>query len=304
MRVRRLVLVVVVVASLLLLGRVVAGQASILDDPGWSVDTRTGGAPEPAVSPGRPVPAGSVPVAVETPGYWSWAALDRTTGLLAGGPDPAGANTTESMIKVWIVADHLRRHAERGTRPPARILRLARAAIRHSDDRAAETLYVEAGGDASITRLIDICGLTGTIIYPGWWSRTEMTARDAVRMGLCLADGRAAGPEWTGWVLEEMRQVRGTIDPIDQPHGGRWGIIDALPAEVADRVAIKNGWTAIDADRTWHVNCLAIAVDWILAVQARYPVDLGLAHGAGICRDVATQVLTWFGVSTARRYDE
>lgn len=301
MCVRRLVPVLVAVASLLLLLGPVPWTVSALDEPGPPADLlpRASVAPDPMVDPRQPAPAEPIPVVVQTPGYWSWAALDRATGQLAGGPDPAGTNTTESMIKAWIVADHLRRHTGRGARPPARILRLARAAIRHSDDMAAQTLYVEGGGDAVTARLIDICGLTSTTIYPDWWSRTEMTARDAVRMGRCLADGRAAGPEWTDWVLGEMRRVRGTIDPADQPHGGRWGIIDALPAELAERVAIKNGWTPIGADRSWHVNCLAIAADWILAVQARYPVDLGLAHGAGICRDVAAQVLARFGIRTA-----
>lgn len=303
MRVRRLLVAAAVTVCLLMLGPAVPWAVSTVAGPGqpprpFPPSAAAAQAPQPEVSRSRvPSPqAGPVPVAVESPGFWSWAVLDRATGQIAGRQGRTGTNTTESMIKAWIVADHLRRYVERGEQPPRRVRELGRAAIRHSDDAAAQTLYVEGGGDQVIQRLIDFCGLTGTTIYPGWWSRTEMTARDAVRMGLCLADGRAAGPEWTGWVLAQMRQVRGTVDPADQPHGGRWGIIDALPAALAGQVAIKNGWTAIAADRSWHVNCLAIAPEWILAVQARYPVGLGLAHGAGVCRDVARQVLTRFGI--------
>lgn len=240
----------------------------------------------------RPGGAGSVEVVVHTPGFWSWAMLDRSTGVIVSGPgEPEATLSTESMIKVWIVADRLRTLSEAGIAVPEPELALARVAIRDSDDQAAETLYRVGGGDAVIERLIRVCGLTGTTAYPGWWSRTEMSATDAVRMGLCVADGRAAGPDWTDWLLEEMRQVRGGTAAADQPHGGRWGIIDALPADQAARLAIKNGWTPILADGTWHVNCLAIADSWIMAVQARYPIELGLDHGAWVCAEVAGQLL-------------
>lgn len=251
--------------------------------------------PEPVARPTGTPPPSPRPVFVDTPGYWSWAKLDRTTSELLGGPQLGTTSSTESMIKVWIVADALRGYTESGIAPPAPVLSTASAAIRDSDDQAAERLYRAGGGDEVVQRLTEICGLTDTTPYPGWWSRTEMSARDAVRMGLCVADGRAAGPEWTEWVLAEMRQVRGSAAEADQPSGGRWGIIDALPADQAARIAIKNGWTAIDADDMWHISCLAITEQWILAVQARYPVELGLAHGAGICRDIAHQLDTGYG---------
>jgi hypothetical protein len=243
-------------------------------------------APTPAA---RPVTK-STAVRVETPGYWSWALLDRKSGRMTGSSNLAETNTTESMVKAWIVADYLRVQASHRQQPPANMLRLASSAIRNSDDAAAQTLYVQSGGDAAIQRLIATCHLSETSVYAGWWSRTRMSARDAVRMGACIADGRAAGPTWTKWLLDEMRHVRGTTAAADQPAGGRWGIIDALPVKLAGRVAIKNGWTPIWADGTWHLNCLAIADDWILAVEARYPISLGLNHGAGICRTIAEQL--------------
>jgi hypothetical protein len=97
-------------------------------------------------------------------------------------------------------------------------------------------------------------------------------------MGQCIADGRAAGPLWTVWVLEQMRGVRGE---------GRFGIVSALPAVQAARLAIKNGWTLHQPGDEWSVNCLGISDDWVLAVEVRYPPALGgLAHGARICADV------------------
>jgi hypothetical protein len=201
------------------------------------------------------------------------------------------------MIKVWIVSDYLRQLGD-ATPPPYR-LEQASAAIRDSDDRAAESLFRAAGGAAVTRRLIDMCGLTDTRISTrpgreGWWSYTEMSPRDAVRMGDCIKRGTAAGPKWTDWVLDEMAKVRGTTAPSDQPYGGRWGIIDGLPAEILAQgpVAIKNGWTPQSYDGKWHVNCLAVADDWVLAVMMRYPYERGLDYGASVCKSVAEQLVT------------
>jgi hypothetical protein len=76
-----------------------------------------------------------------------------------------------------------------------------------------------------------------------------------------------------------------------EPNGGRWGIIDGLPAELAQQTAIKNGWTLLYEDGKWHLNCLAIHPDWILAVLTRYPGSLGKQYGAGLCKQVTQQLL-------------
>lgn len=271
--------------------RLASGRATASVDAGRAVADTI----DTAIQDGLPRPllkAG--PVDVDTPGYWSWALLDRTTKELQGSPNMTLTNSTESMIKAWIVSDFLRQLAAAGKEPTQKEKEQASVAIRDSNDSAAQALYRAAGGDAVVTRLIQMCGLTETRLFKGWWSRTQMSARDAVRMGVCIADGRAAGPRWTAFVLDEMRLVRGGV--ADQPPGfagwggGRWGIIDGLPADIVPTVAIKNGWTPIGADNSWHLNCLAVHEHFVLAVQARYPVSLGLAHGAGICRGVAQQL--------------
>jgi hypothetical protein len=229
------------------------------------------------------------PVTLQVNGFASWALLDRRTGQMATSSKPTGTNSTESMIKAWIAADYLRRAAGAGQQPsPGTLAELSRM-IRDSDDDAAEDIYRQDGLDDVVERMISICKLTDTTVYYAWWSRTQISARDAVRMGACVADGRAAGKKWTGWLLNEMRHVRGSI--ADQPDGGRWGIIDALPASLAGEVAIKNGWTEIGADNSWHVNCLAVHTDWVLAVLVRYPASLGLRYGADVCRSVTRQLL-------------
>jgi hypothetical protein len=235
----------------------------------------------------------SAPVSVETDGFLTWAVRDRHTGGVVGAGDEV--NTTESMIKVWIVADHLRRLAERGATPDEATLADASAAIRDSDNDATQRLYAAGGYDRVVARMIATCALPDTEISPGRWSETLLSARDAVRLGECVAGGTAAGPVWTGWLLDEMRQVRGTTADKDQRaedgfEGGRWGIIDGLPGQLRDQVAIKNGWTRIGATDSWHLNCLAVTDDWVLAVLMRYPAGYSIDYGAERCALVAEQL--------------
>jgi hypothetical protein len=250
----------------------------------------------PEVLPTEPEPEGPRyrltpppdPAAVTIPdtSYYGWALLDRQTGAVTGSPNAASeGNTVESMIKPWIVADYLRRLAESGQTPPSETLDQLTLAIVDSNDPLAHLYYVRGGEDEVVRRLISICGLTDVQIYSGEWWSTWMTPLDAVRYGQCLADGRAAGPVWTSWVLKVMTQVRGSVyDQISgEVQGGRWGIIDGLPPELADSLSIKNGYTEyVDG---WHVNCLAIHEDWILAVMMRSWAGLpGAAEG---CATVA-----------------
>lgn len=232
-------------------------------------------------------------VSVAVDGFLTWAALDRRSGETAGFGQEA--STAESMINPWIVADYLRTLDENGQRPSDEEVADARAAIRDSDDRATQRLYTAGGRDDVVERIIDRCGLTDTEVHPSWWSRTEVTARDAVRLGECLVSGTAAGPGWTGWVLNEMRQVRGAAtEPDRQPEqdqeGGRWGLVDGLPPPQRAEVSIKNGWTRIGETGSWHLNCLALTPEWVLAVLMRYPAGYRLEYGAERCASVSAQL--------------
>ena len=305
LRRRRRTMVLLVLA--VVVGAALAPKAcSAWGRDGHSSLSDTATTPSPPASPTPsppPVPtlrAGTIDLVVD--GFMSWALLDRKTGESAGSANLAVTSTTESMIKIWIVADFLRRSAEAGREPPAEELAMASTAIRDSDDTAAQRLFNRGGGAPVIGRLISTCGLieTKAVVPPGssvvWWSYTQMSARDAVRMGACVADGRAAGPRWTAWVMAEMAQVRGTAEAKDQfatRGGGRWGIIDGLPQPIlAQGVGIKNGWTLHAADGTWHVNCLAVSPAWVLAVLIKYPGKYGLQYGANTCKQVAQQLVT------------
>ncbi len=248
-----------------------------------------------AQKPPPPPTLRDAPVTISTrTAFFGWALLDRATGTVTGSAnDQSGRNTTESMIKAWIVSDYLRTHPNSGSG----VLGELRLAIIDSNDDMAQKYYRLGGGNAVVQRLISMCGLRHTTIKSGWWSMTQMPPADAVRYGQCVASGKAAGPKWTSCVLDTMRKVRGTVDdqPADQKTGGgRWGIIDGLPAPLASQVSIKNGWTFIFADNLWHVNCLAILPQSVLVVMMRYaaPANVaGLRVGAGICASVTRQLV-------------
>lgn len=294
----RFVLVAATVLSILVGGSLLVSHALAGDsDRGDALFASWQTPPPPERAPETPPPAVVAPpaataqldvhaeVSVEVEGFVSWAVLDRTSSELAS--EGQGSNTTESMIKPWLVADHLRSITEDGQEPNEEDLRDARAAIRDSDDGAAERLYAAGGRDEVVLRMIDMCGLADTEIHPSWWSRTTITAVDAVLLGECLVDGTAAGPEWTGWVLEQMRHARDG-DGVD---GGRWGVIDGLPPAVdGTQISIKNGWTRIGDTDSWHVNCLALTPQWVLAVLMRYPAGYSLDYGAQRCAHVAAQL--------------
>jgi hypothetical protein len=179
------------------------------------------------------------------------------------------------MIKAWLASDYLRRTPN----PSQSNLRTLSTMVRNSDNTAASYFWSLNGRSATITRLVQICGLTDSKANIDW-ANTLLSARDASRMGACIGDGRAAGPKWTGWVLNEMRNVSSSQE---------FGIVPALPAAEQTQAAVKNGWIA-RSDGKWHVNCMAIGTDWVLSVLTVYPLAMGMAYGASICSSVTHQL--------------
>lgn len=200
----------------------------------------------------------------------SWALLDLRNGAVSGSANQAETTMTASMVKAWIAADYLTRFGMSALLNPV---------IRDSANEPAWQLYNELGREESIQRMIDICGLTDS--SPGEdLSMTLMSARDTVRLGRAISDGTAAG-NWTPWLLEEMRQVRGR---------GDFGIRHAFAPAVRQTIAIKNGWDKRVALGLWNVNCLAISKSWVMAALTRYPQEWALSQGAQTCEDLAAGI--------------
>jgi hypothetical protein len=186
------------------------------------------------------------------------------------------------MIKAWIATDYLMNIEATGRTLPAADKERLRKMIHLSDDDAAQWAYVSRGSDAVIRRLITICKLQDTKVTSGWWSKTQISARDAAAMGACVLDGDLLSPVWHDWLLDQMQHV----DPSNA-----FGISQA-PVVAGKDVAVKNGWTehSTPDGEIWAVNCLAVWGDWSLAVLTNYSAELGLSHGADICETVTQQL--------------
>ncbi|MFG2105908.1 serine hydrolase [Micromonospora chersina] len=218
-------------------------------------------------------------------GWYSWSVLDKRTGAIIGSKNMGETSTTASLIKSWVVADYLRRSAEAGKTPSGAKLDDATQIIRDSDNTRAQEFYESVGGSASIKRLISICKLTDSkVASDGGWSRTMLSPRDTARLGLCIDDGRAAGPKWTKWLLNEMRLVRGD---------GDFGIRKAFPADEQKQIAIKNGWIDRQKEREYHVNCLAIGDTWTMGVMVRTPFSAASSwqYGMDACEKITEALL-------------
>ncbi|GIF65388.1 hypothetical protein Ais01nite_34230 [Asanoa ishikariensis] len=300
------VVMVLAIAALLLGGvlLVPAAYAKISDGGGGSAATAAGPAPTippKVVEPPQPTLAPQ-PVSVKVDGFYSWALMDLKTGKISGSKNSASqTSSTESMIKTWIVSDYLRQLDESGKPLSSTNQVMVQRAIRNSDDNAAGTINRLGGGTTQTKRMISWCGLKNTHLgtvsgYEGWWSFTEMSAQDVTRLGKCIQSGKAAGKKYTPLVLKEMTKVEGKVTQQQRSSGGgRWGVIDGLPKEITTKqgpISIKNGWTPLVYDNDWHISCMAISKDWVLAVQTRYPISQGLAYGAKVCQDTATQLVT------------
>ncbi|MEU4774750.1 hypothetical protein [Micromonospora sp. NPDC023644] len=238
--------------------------------------------PTPSPTP-EPLPFQAKDLDLDIEGWYSWSVLDRRNGEIIGSDNMDETSTTASLIKAWIVADYLRRADDAGQTPSAARLADATKIIRDSDNTRAEQFYNTVGRSASIKRLISLCELTDSkVAADGGWSRTALSPRDTARMGACIADGRAAGAEWTKWLVGEMRLVRGS---------GDFGIRKAFPAAERKTIAIKNGWIDRTREQEMHINCLAIGDTWTMGVMVRYPIGKGYEYGMRNCQKITEALL-------------
>ena len=246
--------------------------------------------PDPAAQPSAAAAAPKpVTVDIATDAWYAWQWVNLTTGERYGSANAATETTnTESMIKAWIGADYLTRLEQAGRPLSAADKALVTKMIRLSDNSAAQTLWLRGGQDAVIRRAIDECGLAGTTVYKGWWSKTQITAADAATMMARILD-RAKTSRLVAWMVDDLMR---DVDPANA-----FGIAEALSqVDPQARPAVKNGWTAHGATGKWNLNCLA---EWtptgsddqiVLAVLTRYPIAKGQAYGEKLCRDITTRL--------------
>lgn len=214
-------------------------------------------------------------------GLWmSWSLVDRARHRETGSANRTTERTNaESTMKAWIATDVLRVAGERGRALRASEKADIDAALRRSDDQAAERLYRSAGADQVLRDLKPVCGVTVSPSRRGYWSYAQITAADATAVFGCVLD---KAPTYPGGdrVVTDLRSVQAD---------NAFGIPEALPAGTT--VAVKNGWTTHSATGLWNVDCVASWGDYTLSVLTRYPMAKKLDHGAGVCRDVTASLL-------------
>jgi len=94
-------------------------------------------------------------------GLWlSWSLVDTADGRTVGSANSTTERTNaESSMKAWITTDFLRVAGERGRTVQASERATIDAAIRKSDDQAAERLYRSIGADQVLRDLKTVCGV-------------------------------------------------------------------------------------------------------------------------------------------------
>ncbi|SCE65585.1 hypothetical protein GA0074695_0071 [Micromonospora viridifaciens] len=262
-------------------------QQAVANGRSTGTPTNRNSRPEPTPSPSpslEPLPFAAQDLGkLDIKGWYGWSVLDKRTGEFIGSKNMTQTSTTASLIKSWIVADYLRRAADAGQTPSDAKLADATKIIRDSDNTRAQQFYNNVGRSESIKRLIKICGLTDSkVAKDGGWSETRLSPRDTARLGLCIDDGRAAGPKWTKWLLNEMRLVRGV---------GDFGIRKVFPAAEQKKIAIKNGWVDRQETQEMHVSCLAIGDTWTMGVMIRSPLNLGWDYAMANCQKITEALM-------------
>lgn len=173
------------------------------------------------------------------------------------GAGPAQAEA--SVVKLDILEVLLA--AQGDTAPSAGEQSLTRSMIEESDNDAATSLWVEAGGAPGIGAYNGRAGLTKTtpsacvtcagFAWPGWGLTTTTPDDQLELLKQLITPGPRpllSGTE-RSYALSLMENVAS-----DQ----RWGVSGGVPAGVT--VALKNGWLPLDdADTDWQVN----SVGWV-----------------------------------------
>jgi hypothetical protein len=201
--------------------------------------------------------------------------VDTTTGRELAELNPEQQFYTASVVKLLIALDMLN---GQGWQPDSAGAAQIQQMLSASDDDIADALWDADGGDAIVTRMSELIGLTGTEPpdNSAQWGETRTTARDVVRIYRYLA---GTVPEASRTVImDALRDVSEiAADGTDQ----YFGIPAALPE--ADW-AVKPGWMSLDASTTLNSTGLvgtsaARPLRYAVVVLTTQPADIAWSTG-------------------------
>ncbi len=134
---------------------------------------------------------------------------------------------------------------------------LIRDMIQRSDNDAATSLIIHAGGAAEVNRYLRAIGINSTTMDNESWGYSTTTTEDMVRLTAKLGNCTILNAELCHYALEIMRNVT--------PEQ-RWGIDAGAPTRGS--IAIKNGWFPEQAG--WTIN----SIGYVKGQRARYAIAI------------------------------
>ena len=209
----------------------------------------------------------------------SWSLVDTARKRETGSANRSTERTNaESSMKAWIATDLVRVAGARGRALRASEKADIDAALRRSDDQAAERIYRSLGADQVLRDLKTVCGVAVPTPRRGY-GRTPRSPRPTPRRS-CAASSTGRRPTPAATSVTALRGV--------QPDNA-FGIPQALPPGTV--VAVKNGWTqhsrpGCGTSTAWRPGATTRS-PCSRATRSARPLD----YGAGVCRDVTAAVL-------------
>jgi hypothetical protein len=190
-----------------------------------------------------------------------------------------------SIAKVDILATVLHEAQQNGTILSPQQQQLAAGAIEESDNRDAQALWWDAGGNPGIAAFNAEIGMTQTILDPqGIWGHYETTARDQIRLLEHVAlPNRILGYPARSYELGLMHH----IDPVQD-----WGVSGGVLAPAT--AALKNGWLPLGSG--WEINSIGQVSgrhrDYLLAVLTSG--DPSMSYGVATVDGISQLVWEYF----------
>lgn len=199
---------------------------------------------------------------------FSAAGLDLTTGRSI----TVGANSgmsEASLIKLDILQTLLYQADQQGSPLDSQQAADATAMMEHSDNAAADRVFVDVGGNSGLTAYNQKLGLTMTALNPdGTWGLSTTSAGDQLRLLQAIVSTTSPlSAKSRAYALSLMSNVESDQD---------WGVSAA--ADHGTTTALKNGWLNIDSDDgKWAVNSAGIVTvdgrQLLLVVLSQYQPD-------------------------------
>jgi len=172
------------------------------------------------------------------------------------------ANTafkTASIVKVSILGNLLRQHAENGTSLSPYEDELAKAMITNSDNDAATALLEAQGTYAAPDTLFDKLGMHDSQMDTDAWGFSTTSALDQVTL---LKNIFYKSNVFTAGTQEYMQQLMNEV-AVDQS----WGVTAGVGSD--GQIQLKNGWLD-DEDGSWIINSIGHVstnnTDYVIAV--------------------------------------